>query len=65
LHRHVELRADRLGDPARGNRFLGLILRAFSESEVNERLTSDPWTTNGLLVTKQISPWQLRLGTLG
>jgi hypothetical protein len=37
----------------------------FSESEVNERLASDPWTINGLLVTKQISPWQLRLGTLG
>jgi hypothetical protein len=39
--------------------------RAFSESDVNERLASDPRTTNGLLVTQQISPWQLRLGTLG
>src|SRR5262245_55299728 len=41
-----------------------LILRATSASEVVERLASDPWTTNGLLVTKQISPWQIRLGTL-
>ena len=41
-----------------------LILRASSASEVVERLASDPWTTNGVLVTKQISPWQIRLGTL-
>jgi hypothetical protein len=33
-----------------------------SASEVVERLASDPWTTTGLLVTKQISPWQIRLG---
>ena len=42
-----------------------LVLRAGSASEVAERLDSDPWTTNGLLVTKQISAWQLRLGTVG
>src|SRR5262245_61226071 len=41
-----------------------LVLRASSSSEIVERLASDPWTTNGLLVTKQISPWQIRLGTL-
>ena len=41
-----------------------LIVRASSASEIVERLASDPWTTNGLLVTKQISPWQIRLGTL-
>src|SRR4029077_2673567 len=41
-----------------------LILRASSASEVVERLAADPWTTNGLLVTRQISPWQLRLGTV-
>jgi len=41
-----------------------LILRASSKSEIIKRLASDPWTTNGLLVTKQISPWQIRLGTL-
>src|SRR5262249_23510664 len=32
-------------------------------AEVVEGLASDPWTINGLLVTKQISPWQIRLGT--
>jgi len=50
--------------PLEGTRDALLVLRASSASEVVERLASDPWTTNGLLVTKQISPWQLRLGTL-
>jgi uncharacterized protein YciI len=51
--------------PLEGTRDALLILRASSTSEVVERLAVDPWTTNGLLVTKQISPWQLRLGTVG
>jgi uncharacterized protein YciI len=50
--------------PLEGTRDALLILRASSESEIVERLAADPWTTNGLLVTKQISPWQLRLGSL-
>ena len=50
--------------PLEGTRDALLILRASSASEIVERLAADPWTTNGLLVTKQISPWQLRLGTL-
>ncbi len=50
--------------PLEGTRDALLILRASSTSEIVERLGSDPWTTNGLLVTKQISPWQIRLGTL-
>jgi uncharacterized protein YciI len=50
--------------PLEGTRDALLILRASAASEVAERLASDPWTTNGLLVTKQISPWQIRLGTL-
>jgi hypothetical protein len=41
-----------------------LILRASSTSDIVDRLAADPWSTNGLLVTKQISPWQIRLGTL-
>ncbi len=41
-----------------------LVLRASAASEIVERLASDPWTTSGVLVTKQISPWQIRLGTL-
>ena len=50
--------------PLEGTRDALLVFRASSESEIVERLASDPWTINGLLVTKQISPWQIRLGTL-
>jgi hypothetical protein len=50
--------------PLEGTRDALLILRASSTSEVVERLAADPWTTSGLLVTTQISPWQIRLGTL-
>ena len=47
-----------------GTRDALLVLRASDTAEVVERLAADPWTTNGLLVTKQISPWHIRLGTL-
>ena len=50
--------------PLEGTRDALLILRASSVSEIIERLASDPWTINGLLVTTQISPWQVRLGSL-
>ena len=50
--------------PLDGTRDALVILRASSASEVVERLAPDPWTTNGLLVTTQISPWQIRLGSL-
>jgi uncharacterized protein YciI len=50
--------------PLEGTRDALLILRASSAAEIVERLASDPWTTNGLLITRQISPWQLRLGSL-
>ena len=50
--------------PLEGTREALLILRASSASEIAERLASDPWTSNGLLTTKQVSPWQLRLGSL-
>ena len=35
-----------------------------SAAEIEARLSADPWVINGLLVTRQISPWQLRLGSL-
>jgi len=54
-----------LAGPLEGTRDALLVLRASSASEVTERLAADPWTTSGLLVTRQISPWQLRLGSLG
>jgi hypothetical protein len=50
--------------PLEGTRDALLILRAASASEIVERLASDPWTIDGHLVTTQISPWQLRLGSL-
>jgi uncharacterized protein YciI len=50
--------------PLEGTRDALLILRASSASEIVERLALDPWTTSGHLTTKQISPWQLRLGAL-
>jgi len=50
--------------PLEGTRDALLILRASSTMEVADRLARDPWTSSGHLVTKQISPWQLRLGTL-
>ena len=50
--------------PLEGTRDALVIVRASTISEITERLASDPWTLNGLLTTKQISPWQLRLGSL-
>jgi hypothetical protein len=50
--------------PLEGTRDALLILRASSAAEIVERLAADPWTTNGVLIMKQISAWQLRLGSL-
>jgi uncharacterized protein YciI len=50
--------------PLEGTRDALLVLRASSAAEVVERLASDPWTRNGLLITKQVCAWILRLGTL-
>jgi len=50
--------------PLEGTRDALLVVRASGRSEIIERLAPDPWTMNGLLVTKQIRRWQLRLGTV-
>jgi uncharacterized protein YciI len=50
--------------PLEGTRDALLILRASSATEVTDRLALDPWTSSGHLFTKQITPWQLRLGAL-
>ena len=50
--------------PLEGTRDALVVVRASSTAEIVERLAADPWTPNGLLVTTQISPWQLRLGTV-
>ena len=59
-----EQRFAALVGPLEGTRDALLVLRASSVSQIVERLAADPWTMNGLLVTTQISPWQIRLGTL-
>jgi len=50
--------------PLEGTRDALLVLRASSTKEVADRLALDPWTSSGHLFTKQISPWQLRLGSV-
>jgi uncharacterized protein YciI len=50
--------------PLEGTRDALLVMLAESQAEIAERLAGDPWTTNGLLVTTRVAPWQLRLGSL-
>jgi len=53
-----------LGGPLEGTSDVLLIIRAESPGEIVQRLESDPWTGMRLLITKQILPWTLRLGSL-
>ena len=53
-----------LGGPLEGTADVLLVVRATTPEEVSERFARDPWSENGLLIVKQISPWQLRLGAL-
>jgi uncharacterized protein YciI len=53
-----------LAGPLEETRQALLILRAPSARDIADRLAADPWTQNGLLVTTQITPWELRLGAL-
>ncbi len=55
----------KLGGPLACTRDVLLIVRAASEAEVEARLAADCWTVKHLLVTRQITPWELRLGSLG
>jgi uncharacterized protein YciI len=54
-----------LGGPLTGTRDVLLIVRAENVAQVEERLAPDIWRVNGLLSTRQIAPWWLRLGSLG
>ena len=54
-----------LGGPLAATRDVLLIVRAENEAEVEARLAADCWTVKNLLVTRQITPWKLRLGSLG
>lgn len=53
-----------LGGPLEASNEVLLILRASSAQEIEDRLASDIWRRNGLLVPKQCTAWTLRLGSL-
>ncbi len=50
--------------PLEGTREALLVIQAEDPSEIMRRLSTDPWTRNGLLVLKDCWPWQIRLGSL-
>jgi hypothetical protein len=54
-----------LGGPLLSTRDVLLVLRAADEAEVEARLAPDIWRAKDLLRTRQITPWWLRLGSLG
>src|SRR5262245_57837497 len=53
-----------LGGPLEGTPAALLIFQAQDRSEIEARLAEDPWTRNGLLITKECWPWRIRLGSL-
>jgi len=53
-----------LGGPLTGTRDVLLVVRAGDEAEVEARLAADVWRVKDLLRTRQVTPWQLRLGLL-
>lgn len=50
--------------PLEGTRDALLVVQAEDPSEILRRLSTDPWTENGLLILKECRPWQIRLGSL-
>jgi hypothetical protein len=54
-----------LGGPLEGASDVLLIVKATSPDEIRSRLAEDPWTIRDLLRVTRISPWTLRLGSLG
>ena len=54
-----------LGGPMLDTSDVLLIVRARDQAAVEARLAADCWSVNDLLRTRQISPWWLRLGSLG
>ena len=54
-----------LAGPLAGTRDVLLVFRADSEADVEVRLAEDCWSVKGLLSTRWIKPWGLRLGSLG
>ena len=54
-----------VGGPLDGTPDVLLIIRAGTPDEIMARLEADPWTAMDLLRVTRISPWTIRLGTLG
>ena len=54
-----------LGGPLEGDRDVLLIIEAESEEAIRERLSHDPWTPNGMLVTVGIERWTVLLDGRG
>ena len=51
--------------PLEGTRDALAVIRAEDPAEIQQRLSADPWSRNGLLILKECWPWTIRLGTLG
>ncbi len=60
----VEEGAIVLGGPLEGTRDAMLVMRAADTTEIDRWLAADPWTHKGLLITRAVNPWRLRLGSL-
>ena len=54
-----------LGGPLEGTADVLLVMRAASADDARDRLAADPWTVQDLLRVNRVSPWTLRLGSLG
>jgi len=54
-----------LGGPLEGSADVLLIVNADTADEIRSRLAEDPWSRNDLLRIARITPWTLRLGSLG
>jgi len=53
-----------LGGPLAGTRNVLLIVGARDAKAVRARLARDPWSRQGLLRVKSVTPWTLRLGAV-
>ncbi len=54
-----------LGGPLEGSNEVLLIFHASSAEEIRTRLAPDPWHKQDLLRIARITPWDLRIGSLG
>jgi len=55
----------RLAGPLGDTEDVLLVMPGGSAMEIERRLADDPWTASGLLITRRVAPWTLRVGSLG